>query len=557
MNRYALTDLRTTDFRRKPTMKMITTALSALLLAGVLAGFPSHAFSQDDHAGHDHDEHGHEEGAHGPEPTEASHDGHEGHDDHAGHGDEEEGHSDEVTLSEEAIRRFNITTARAERRELTGTTTVPARVSFNTEAMAHIGTQVQGRVLEIAVRLGDEVEKGQLLLVIDSPELGTAQSTFLQEDAAVDAARINVEAAEGLVEVARTAFERAEMLQKSNGISITEYLGRQGALREAEANVRKAQAELRVAESKRLAAENQLHIYGYGHEHCDELLATGEIHTRYEVFAPISGQVVQREVTPGEVVDPSDEALMVLANMEELWVLGDVPERLIGRVAVGTPARVTMTALPEMAFDGTVSYIAPQLDSRTRTASVRIVVPSAAPASHKGEHDVEDHSGHDHGETHHEENSTEDHSGHDHDTHPATHAEDHAGHDHGEEEGHHDEHSDEDTEHEAHIAGRLMKPGMFGQAELSLSALAGQSSQPILAVPEDAIQDIEGGPAVFVTVPGEANTFVMRSLRVGPRVGRWVPVLSGLSEGEEYVASQTFILKAELGKAGAEHAHAH
>jgi cobalt-zinc-cadmium efflux system membrane fusion protein len=60
---------------------------------------------------------------------------------------------------------------------------------------------------------------------------------------------------------------------------------------------------------------------------------------------------------------------------------------------------------------------------------------------------------------------------------------------------------------------------------------------------------------VFVTVPGEANTFMMRSLSVGPRVGRWVPVLSGLSEGEEYVASQTFILKAELGKAGAEHDH--
>lgn len=98
---------------------------------------------------------------------------------------------------------------------------------------------------------------------------------------------------------------------------------------------------------------------------------------------------------------------------------------------------------------------------------------------------------------------------------------------------------------------------MFGQAELSLSALAGQSSQPILAVPESAIQDIEGGPAVFVTVPNEPNTFMMRSLHVGPRVGRWIPVLGGLQEGEEYVASQTFILKAELGKAGAEHAHAH
>lgn len=540
-------------------MNKKTKSLSAFLLVGALVGFPICANGQDNHTGHDHDEHGHEAGAHTQYPEV------EAHDDHEGHVHEEEGHSDEVTLSEEAIRRFNITTARAKRQNLAGTTTVPARVSFNTEAMAHIGTQVEGRVLEIAVRLGDQVEQGQLLLVIDSPELGAAQSAFLQEDATVEAAGINVEAAEGLVEVARTAFEQAATLRESNGISITAYLEREGALREAEANVRKAQAELRVAESERLAAENQLHIYGYRHEDCDELLATGEIHTRYEVFAPIDGQVVQREVTLGEVVDPSDEALMVLANMEELWVLGDVPERIMGRVSVGTPARVTMTALPEMAFDGTVSYIAPQLDSRTRTASVRIVVPSAAPASHKAEHNVEDHSGHDHGGMHEGGDSGEDHSGHDHDhtVHDESHdghnheGDDHSEHDHGEADGHHDEHSDDEHEHETHIAGQLLKPGMFGQAELSLSTLPGQSSQPILAVPEDAIQDVEGGPAVFVTVPNEPNTFMMRSLRVGSRVGRWVPVLSGLSEGEEYVASQTFILKAELGKSGAEHAHAH
>jgi cobalt-zinc-cadmium efflux system membrane fusion protein len=464
-------------------MKMMTTALSALLLAGVLAGFPSHAFSQDDHAGHDHDEHGHEAGAHAQEPAKVAHGDHEGHDDHAGHGEEEEGHSDEVTLSEEAIRRFNITTARAERRELTGTTTVPARVSYNTEAMAHIGTQVQGRVLEIAVRLGDEVERGQLLLAIDSPELGRAQSTFLQEDAAVDGARINVEAAEALVAVARTAFERADILRESNGISITAYLERQGALREAEANVRKAQAELRIAESKRFAAENQLHIYGYGHEHCDELLATGEIHTRYEVFAPINGRVIQRGVTPGEVVDSSQHALMVLANMEELWVLGDVAERHLARVSQGTPARITMTAMPDMTFEGTVSYIAPQLDPRTRTATVRIVVPSGS-----GEEGQD-----------------------------------------------------------------LLRPGMFGQAELSLKAMPGQSQQAILVVPEEAIQTVEGGPAVFVPVEGEPNTFAKRAIQIGPRVGRWVPILSGLEEGESYIPSSTFILKAELGKAGAEH----
>ncbi len=104
------------------------------------------------------------------------------------------------------------------------------------------------------MRLGDEVELGQLLLVINRPELGAAQSAFIQENTSVEAASINVEAAEALVEVARTAFERAEKLRESNGLSITQYLERQGALREAEAKVRKAHADRRVAESRRLAA---------------------------------------------------------------------------------------------------------------------------------------------------------------------------------------------------------------------------------------------------------------------------------------------------------------
>lgn len=521
----SLTVPTTDNFQSKTKMKMMTTVLSALLLAGAFAGYPTQAFSQDDHAGHVHDEHGHEAGTPKARSTEARA-LHEGHDEHEGHdhGEEEEEHSDEVTLSPEAIRLYNIRTEKAERRTLIGATTVPARVSYNTEAMAHIGTQVQGRVQEIAVRLGDHVERGQLLLVIDSPALGTAQSDFLQQDAAVDAAAVNVEAAEAMLEVAQTAFERAETLRASNGISTTEYLQRQGALREAEANVRRAQAELRVAQSKRLAAENQLHIYGYDHEHCDELLASGEIHTRYEIFAPIAGQVIQREVTPGEIVDPSNEALMVLANMEELWVLGDVPERLIGRVSVGTTARVTIGALPEMAFEGTVSYIAPQLDFRTRTASVRIVIPSAAPASHGTDREEEDHAGHDHGEAHVDNEATE-------------------------------EHTDEDAEAEAHMAGQFLKPGMFGEAELVLAPRPGESGLKVIVVPFQSVLTVEGSPAVFVPVAGKANTFAKRTVTLGERVGNIYPVLSGLAEGEEYVATNPFILKADLGKAGAKHVH--
>jgi cobalt-zinc-cadmium efflux system membrane fusion protein len=94
-------------------------------------------------------------------------------------------------------------------------------------------------------------------------------------------------------------------------------------------------------------------------------------------------------------------------------------------------------------------------------------------------------------------------------------------------------------------------PGMYAQADVVM----GEAGAPVLAVPGDAVQTVEGGPAVFVPVAGEPNTFAKRAVRVGAPAGGLVPVLEGLAEGEEFVAAGSFLLKAELGKSGAAHEH--
>jgi cobalt-zinc-cadmium efflux system membrane fusion protein len=99
--------------------------------------------------------------------------------------------------------------------------------------------------------------------------------------------------------------------------------------------------------------------------------------------------------------------------------------------------------------------------------------------------------------------------------------------------------------------GGALRPGMFCRVEIS----AGAAGEAVLAVPDDALQTVEGGPAVFVPVEGEADTFAKRAVTVGKPVGGWVPVLSGLKEGEPVVVSGSFILKADLGKSGAAHEH--
>jgi cobalt-zinc-cadmium efflux system membrane fusion protein len=96
---------------------------------------------------------------------------------------------------------------------------------------------------------------------------------------------------------------------------------------------------------------------------------------------------------------------------------------------------------------------------------------------------------------------------------------------------------------------------MFAQVEIAASAPGGGEPAPQVAVPESAVQTVEGGPAVFVPVPDEPNTFQRRAVVVGPAVGGVVPVISGLAAGDRFVSAGSFILKAELGKGSAAHEH--
>ena len=451
-------------------------------------------------------------------------DPHAGHD-HSGH----EEHTDEVKLTADAMEAFGITLELATRRVLTETASVPARVSYNKEAMAHVGSPVNGRASELSVRLGDIVAKGDLLAVILSPELGEAESDLLQK-------RSMLEATASAVEVARIAVERAAELRKSNSISITELQLRQGELKKAEGDVK-------VAEAARLAAENRLHIMGISQDQVERLIGSGEISSRYELRAPIAGTIVEREVTPGEVVGPDREPLMVIADMATLWILADVPERAAHRVGVGTKGRIVLGGAGGDALEGTVGYVAPDLNPRTRTAQVRLVVETSATVE-----------GSDSGAASMEAPAP---------LTPSQVADFKA-------EG------DWCAEHAlpesqcplcnpalaaamkkpapAVAVGTLLRPGMFADVELELAPATGALSAPVIAVLEEAIQTVEGRVAVFVPAD-EPDTYKPQPLVIGRRVGRFVHVIIGLNEGDRYVAKGSFVMKAELGKAGAEHVH--
>lgn len=388
-----------------------------------------------------------------------------------GHGQDEgkkgaEEHADEVSLSAEAITRHQVAVAPVSKRVLIPTLLVPARVAFNTEAFAHIGSHLQGRLSEIPVRLGDEVKKGQPLVVIESPELGEAQSEYLLKRSA----RASAEPA---VQIAQSAFSRAQGLyEKSQAIALTEVQRR-------EAEYRAAQAALAAATAAERGARERLLLLRMTAEAIAALERTGQLDPRVTITAPLDGQVIERPATLGELVGPARESLLTIADMSRLWVIADVPESRLKDIAVGTAARVLLGSGQDHWCNGTVSFISPALNVATRTVPVRIE-PT--------------------------------------DRHPE------------------------------------LRPGVFAQAEIALKP-SEILSEPVVAVPEEAIQTVEGRPAVFVPVPGEERTYAKRNLVVDRAVGGFVPVISGLNEGECFVSRGSFILKAELGKSSAEHDH--
>ena len=173
--------------------------------------------------GHSHDGHGH--GGHG----------------HGAHADEEA--PTEVTLTEAVVRKHEIGVENVSVHTLQQTFSVPARVAFNEETVAHVGALVSGRVSDMKAQIGGVVKKGEVLFVIESPELGRAQNAFLQALDAEAAAEAGIALAENNASVVKAA---AEVTAAATQLVLAE---KSAVVKLADADVKAAEARLSFAEN--------------------------------------------------------------------------------------------------------------------------------------------------------------------------------------------------------------------------------------------------------------------------------------------------------------------
>ncbi|MBI5155497.1 efflux RND transporter periplasmic adaptor subunit [Candidatus Poribacteria bacterium] len=521
-----------------------------------------------------------------------------------------ESHHEDVTLSPEAAQSAGVQVRSVRSELVTETIKVSARVAYNQEAVAHVGTPVEGRVTELPARVGMTVAEGDLLVVLSSAVLGEAQSDFLQKASAVEVVRTTVE-------VARKALDRAAELEPGKGVTVSEFQTREGNLKLAEGALIGAGAAMK-------AAENRLHILGMSQEQIAELIRTGEVSPRLELRAPIPGQIVEREVTLGEIVGPERDALMVVADLSNLWVLADVAERDVARVTNGSNARLTFDGLPGLSFAASVEHVSAELNAKTRKALARLVISGPPQIEERlGANECQHHLKRDecpfctpgivqslglcaeHGVPEAlcyqcdarlllafkaEGDWCREHDRPDSQCEfcnpgykdryapgipdvPAEPAETSytpeqiadykargdwcAGHGVPESKC---ALCNPDLASEGSLAapepvaaeetqpGTLLRPGMFGEAEIQLAPAPGRGSGASLVVPRAAIQRMEGTVSVFVELQDRPGTYRRRPVAIGESAGPVVSILGGLDEGESVVVAGAYILKAEIGK---------
>jgi len=176
-----------------------------------------------------------------------------------------------VTLSPKMLARVEITTTLVEERVLAPELETTGQVDFEQDLLAHVTPRIPGRVHEVFATLGDQVDKGQVLLVIDSIELGQVKAAFLQARAQEDLARQN--------------FERESGLYADRISSEQEMLAAKAAHLEARARLQNA--------------EETLHLYGIRNSEIVALMHAGTRASLLPVRAPLGGRVVEKHVTVG------------------------------------------------------------------------------------------------------------------------------------------------------------------------------------------------------------------------------------------------------------------
>lgn len=446
------------------------------------------------------------------------------------HGEGDHGEEGLVHLEAHELEELGVVIRTAGAGTLGVALKVPGKVAMPTDRTAHVVPRVRGYVREVRAGLGDRVSEGQVMAVLESPELGRAKVAYLSAVQEFQLARTDRERArtvhdnvQKLLELlerspsledldslngsqagqyrsrlisayservfAEQTYQREKVLFDKQISSQEEYLAAENALKKTRAEYASARDEVAFATRKALlearrgadvarlglrAAERQLHVLGFDEKAVQALAEDREPEeqlARYELTAPFASQVIEQHVTRGEVLT-EETAAYVVADLSTVWVDLSVYPQDVRRVRAGL--RAIVSAGGGLTAEGELTYVSPTVDAETRAGLARVSLPNPAGA---------------------------------------------------------------------------WKPGMFVDGEVVVDEV-----EVAVLVPRTALLDVGGRTVAFVR---EGDGFEARPVTLGRGNELRAEVTAGLRAGEEYAAEGGFGLKAHLAKGSFGDGHHH
>ena len=223
---------------------------------------------------------------------------------------------------------------------------------------AMIGTRIPGRVKKINVVEGDEVQEGALLA-----ELEHVDMDHLLESRRHQVSKTKADLAEARADLKEKQWEadRAERLDSRKMVSPEEYQKAAATAKMAEARVAGLEAQIKLQESSVKESEANIEYM--------------------KIFAPFTGTVVDKQGEVGEIINPMSmsstsgrSAIVTLASLGTMDVEADVAENLLSRIKEGQPAEVSVSAIPDRRFTGSLYKIIPMSDRTRGTVKVKVEI---------------------------------------------------------------------------------------------------------------------------------------------------------------------------------------
>jgi cobalt-zinc-cadmium efflux system membrane fusion protein len=296
-----------------------------------------------------------------------------------------------IEVDDETAELVGIKTAKVVNGEIEDTISLVGKALVAPNGQAIVGAKVDGRAVQVLVEPGQSVKAGQVVIVIDSPQIADLRGQLIETQAKLKLAEQNL---------ARTSQSenRAALLQAKNKLdfaqSTLERKKRLAALgaaagrevAEAEVEYKNAKAEYDYVSSIQVTREQQqaaseveqtravvarlkqsLGALGAG---------TGGQDGRVSIVSPISGTVVDRHISVGQAVTQGSE-LMTVMNLSSVIIEAQLPESQAARAQTGQRLTARLPSLPDQPFEGRVESVGNAVDPQKRTVPVRARITNA------------------------------------------------------------------------------------------------------------------------------------------------------------------------------------